>query len=196
MTTDRETIAAYEGRSHEYAARRTGRSAEPGLVEFVAALPDGAHVLDLGCGPGDCAQRFLAQGFTVDAVDATPAMISRAKELGVTARQASFDEIDGEEIYDGIWASYSLLHAPRADMPGLLAGLVRALRPGGRFHIGMKLGEGARRDDLGRLYTYYTEAELTGLLVAAGLTPVQSETSSGVGLDGTDYHGIWIQADG
>lgn len=196
MTTDLETIAAYEARSHEYAGRRTGRSAEPGLVEFTAALPDGGHLLDLGCGPGDSAHRFLKLGFTVDAVDATPAMISRARELGVFARLATFDEIGGQDLYDGIWASYSLLHAPRADLPGHLARLRRALKSGGVFHIGMKLGEGEWRDHLGRLYTYYTETELTGLLMAAGFMPSARETSQGIGLDGTDYHGIWIHAHG
>ncbi|MCB1338470.1 MAG: class I SAM-dependent methyltransferase [Maritimibacter sp.] len=196
MSVDHETIAVYDTRSHDYAQRRTGRAAEPGLAEFVAVLPEGAHLLDLGCGPGDSAHRFMKVGHTVDAVDACPGMVSRARELGVPARLATFDEIEGEDLYDGIWVSYALLHAPREEMPGHLARLVRALKPGGRFHIGMKLGQGEARDALGRLYVYYTEDELLGLLKAAGLTPVARETSRDVGLDGTDYHGIWIQARG
>ena len=195
MSTDPETIAAYETRSREYAAR-TGRRAEPGLAEFVAGLPEGAHILDLGCGPGDSAHRFLKAGFSVDAVDATPAMVSRARELGVPARQATFDEVGGQDVYDGIFASYSLLHADRSDMPGLLARLRRALKPGGIFHIGLKLGDGVWRDHLGRRYTYYTEDELKALLIDAGLTPYAQETRSGVGLDGTEYRGIWIHARG
>lgn len=195
MTADAETIAAYETRSREYAAR-TGRRAEPGLAEFVSELPRDAHLLDLGCGPGDSAHRFLKAGFSVDAVDASPAMVSRARELGVPARQASFDDIDAQDLYDGIWASYSLVHAARADMPAILARLHRALRPGGRLHIGMKLGLGEARDSLGRLYVYYTEAELVGLLQAAGFYPTIRETSTDIGLDGTEYRGIWMHANG
>jgi len=195
MSADDETVTVYETRSHEY-AERTGRRAEPGLAEFVSELPEGAHVLDLGCGPGDSAHRFQKAGFTVDAVDASPAMVSRARELGVPARVATFDEIGGQDIYDGVWASYSLLHAPRADMPGTLARLRRALKPGGRLHIGMKLGTGEARDSLGRLYVYYTEPELVGLLQAAGFTPTIRETRTDTGLDGTEYHGIWIHANG
>lgn len=196
MTIDAETIAAYETHSHDYAARRTGLAAEPGLVEFLAELPSGAHLLDLGCGPGDSAYRFLKAGFTVDAVDASPAMVSRAHELGVPARCASFDQIDGQDLYDGIWASYSLLHVAREELPGHLARLHRALKPGGRLHIGMKLGEGEKRDRLGRLYVYYSEAELIGLLQSAGFTPTTRETRRDTGLDGTAYEGIWIHANG
>jgi len=195
MSADDETVTVYETRSHEY-AERTGRRAEPGLAEFVSELPEGAHVLDLGCGPGDSAHRFQKAGFTVDAVDASPAMVSRARELGVPARVATFDEIGGQDIYDGVWASYSLLHAPRDDMPGTLARLRRALKPGGRLHIGMKLGTGEARDSLGRLYVYYTEPELVGLLQAAGFTPTIRETRTDTGLDGTEYQGIWIHANG
>lgn len=196
MSVDSETIAAYETRSREYAERRTGRSAEPGLAEFVSELHPGAHLLDIGCGPGDSAHRFLKAGFTVDAFDASPAMVSRARELGVPARVASFDDIDGQGVYDGIWVSYSLVHVPRNEMPGHLTRLHRALKPGGRFHIGMKLGEGEKRDALGRLYVYYSEAELLRLLEGAGFTPTTRETQRDVGLDGTEYFGIWIHANG
>ena len=195
MSVDRETIAAYETRSHEY-LEKVGRAAAPGFADFVARLPSGAHVLDLGCGPGDTSHRLLKQGFTVDAIDATPAMVSRARELGVPARRATFDEIEDEDLYDGIWANFSLLHAPRGEMPRLLARLHRALKPGGRFHIALKLGEGERRDRLRRYYTYYSEAELIGLLEAAGFAPTIRRHTRGKGLDGVMSNSIWIQADG
>ena len=196
MSVDRETIAIYDTRSHDYADRRFGRSAEPGLVEFVAAMPEGGHILDMGCGPGDSAHRFLEAGFTVDAVDASPGMVSRAREFGVPARQGTFDDIDGADLYDGLFVSYSLLHVPRDTVPGYLARFRRALKPRGIFHLGMKLGAGEKRDGLGRLYVYYTEAELMGLLRDAGFTPTASERQVDTGLDGSEYHGIWIHADG
>lgn len=192
---DSETIAAYESRSHEYLAR-AGRAAQPGLAEFVAAVRPGGHLLDLGCGPGDTAHRLIKAGFTVDAVDATPAMISRARELGVPARLGTFDDIGGDNIYDGIWANFSLLHATRDALPGILQRLHRALRASGIFHIGMKLGEGDRRDRLGRRYTYYSARELEGLLKAAGFTPMLSARRDGIGTDGIAYEGIWIHAQG
>ena len=166
------------------------------LFEQHLSPAPGLRVLDLGCGPGDTAHRLMKQGFTVDAIDATPAMVSRAREFGVPARRATFAEIDAADLYDGIWANFSLLHAPRADMPAHLARLGTALKPGGRFHIGVKLGAGAKRDAIGRLYTYYTEDELTGLLDAAGFTPTIRGTGRSTGLDGALADWIWIQADG
>lgn len=195
MSSDRETLQVYETRAQDY-ADLIGRAAAPGLADFVAALPPGGHVLDLGCGPGDSARRFLDAGFTVDAVDAVPAMVSQARELGVPARQATFDQIDTHDTYHGIWANFSLLHAPRADFPGHLARLNRALKPGGRLHLGMKLGTGAHRDGLGRFYTYYSEDELMRHLTEAGFTPATAHRGEGTGLDGTSAPWIWIQADG
>lgn len=194
MSADEETIAAYETRSHDYLAR-SGRAAQPGFTEFVARLPAGAHVLDLGCGPGDTAHRLMKQGFSVDALDATPAMISRARELGVAARLGTFDEILGVGLYDAIWANYSLLHLPRAAFPGQLGRLARALKPGGLFHIGIKLGTGEARDRLGRFYSYYGEAELEELLEAAGFTVLARGYLEGIGGDDAPFKGIWIHAD-
>ncbi|PIE06787.1 MAG: SAM-dependent methyltransferase [Rhodobacterales bacterium] len=195
MSADRQTIAAYEAHARAY-AERTGGAPAAGLAEFAAALPEGARVLDLGCGPGDTAKRLMAQGFSVDAVDATPAMVAEARARGVAARLATFDEIAGDALYDGIWANYSLLHAPRSAMPGHLARLHRALKPGGLFHIGLKLGEGETRDALGRRYSYYTEAGLDRRLAEAGFTPVARGFREGTGQDGTGFHGIWIQSRG
>ncbi|MEE9388085.1 MAG: class I SAM-dependent methyltransferase [Paracoccaceae bacterium] len=193
MTKDDQTIAVYEKRAQEYACRTKDRD-EPGLDSFIAMLPEHAHVLDLGCGPGDASVRFLAASFSVDAIDATPAMVKAACQRGVTARIARFDQVDAQSTYDGICASYSLLHAPRADMPDCLARLHRAAKPNGRLHIGLKLGTGEIRDSLGRLYTYYTRDELFGLLKAAGFTPTDHQIDKGTGLDGTTYSGIWVHA--
>ena len=112
-------------------------------------------------------------GLDAEAWDATPAMVHHARERhGIEARLARFEDLDAENLYDGIWANFSLLHAPRAALPGHLAAIAHALRPGGRLHLGMKTGEGEGRDALGRFYAYYRVEELRGLLRAAGLAPL------------------------
>ena len=194
--SDAETLKVYAEQAEEYAALTDDvNAADPVLAAFIEALPKGGAVLDLGCGPGASAAQMAQAGLIVEAVDPVAEMVALAgRHPGVTARQASFDDIDAVAVYDGIWASFSLLHAPRADLPRHLAALTRALKPGGLFHIAVKTGTGETRDRLGRFYTYYTDAELSGLLETAGLTIMARRTGSGKGLDGTDAPYIAISA--
>lgn len=197
MSTDKETLAAYAAKLDDYVRVTEDLADDPQLAAFIAALPKGAHALDLGCGPGWAAAQMAAAGLTVTATDAAPEMVDLAsRSPGVTARVASFDDITETDAYDGIWANFSLLHAPRDAMPRHLAALRRALKPGGLFHIGMKTGEGAHRDALGRHYTYYTDEELHDLLTDAGFTPFSSQTGTDKGLAGTMDPWITITAHG
>ncbi len=196
--SDAETVGVYNARAGDYAEMtdRPGRI-DPDLLTFMERLPAGAHVLDLGCGPGTASATMVAHGFVVTATDASAEMVAlAARHAGVEARLATFEEIEGRDLYDGIWANFSLLHAPRDQMPGHLARLVTALKPGGMFHIGMKLGSGAQRDSIGRFYTYYSDEELSGLLEAAGLTIEDRSFGQDKGLDGTMADWICVRAHG
>ncbi len=196
MSADAETLKTYGTLAGQYAQTNADRD-DPLLTAFTKRLKNGAQVLDLGCGPGKEAALMAAAGMLVDAVDASPEMVALANaHKGVSARIASFDQITGTDIYDGIWANFSLLHAPRAAMPGHLAALKQALKPGGVLHIALKLGEGTHRDRLGRAYTYYAENELSGLLQKAGFTPLSDAFGSGSGLDGQIFDWIAIIAHG
>ncbi|MEM7732965.1 MAG: methyltransferase domain-containing protein [Pseudomonadota bacterium] len=185
MSADAETLRVYDAKAEDY-AKLVSTSPDTQLRQFMAALPPGGDVLDLGCGPGNSAAMMAQTGFSVEAADASQEMVALAgRQDGVTARLASFDDVSGEDIYDGIWANFSLLHADRADMPRHLAALRLALRAEGVFHIGMKTGSGAERDGLGRYYAYYTTDELIGLLGAAGFEPLKTHTGVEKGLAGT-----------
>lgn len=194
--TDRETLDVYDARAADYATRfDNDGKADAQLRHFLDLLPPGANLLDLGCGPGRSAAIMAAAGHRVTATDASAGMIAlAAARPGVTARQETFDDLSGIDVYDGIWANFSLLHARRTDLPRHLAGIARALKPGGHFHIGMKTGKSTGRDKLGRRYTYVTDTELTGLLIAAGLTPIARWTGTDAGLDGDVAPWIVIQA--
>lgn len=193
--TDRETIAVYDARADEYAKLEPSDMPSETLATFMKALPDGARVLDLGCGPGTSARHMVRAGCVVDALDASAEMIGLASAIeGVTARQASFDDISGTAIYDGVWANFSLLHAPRVDMPKHLAAIHMALKPGGLFHIAVKEGTGEHRDTINRLYTYYTESELTALLEATGFTVGPYRRGRDKGLSGEDADWISVTA--
>ena len=106
------------------------------LAEFDERLPDGAKVLELGCGAGiPCGQK-LAERHDVLGVDLSQRQVelARANVPGARFEKAdmtALDFPDGE--FDGVAAFYSILHVPRAEQPELIAKIARWLKPGGLF---------------------------------------------------------------
>jgi len=193
MTADPETLAVYETRADDYA--KMVDTDKPGrfLRQFIEHLPPHAHVLDLGCGPGDASAAMVQAGLSVDPVDASPAMVAIARDKrGLPARLGTFDDLTATAAYDGIWANFSLLHAPRKALPRHLSAIHTALKSGGYFHIGLKLGLGEERDPLGRFYTYVTRDEIAGLLTDAGFDILSETTLTEPGLSGIPAAGINI----
>ncbi len=193
--SDKETLSVYDQRAKDYATRFGTEAPDRHLQAFMDALSAKGKVLDLGCGPGQSAAHMINAGFNVDAWDASPEMARIGKDLhGIDVRVAAFDDLTETETYDGIFANFSLLHAPKAEMPTHLSRIAQALKPQGLFHIGLKTGTGEKRDAIGRFYAYYTEDELTGLLTTAGLTPETKATGEERGLDGTLAPWIIVKA--
>ena len=63
-TVDKETLQFYRGNAEAYAEREiTSRQAR--LTAFLALLPPGAAILELGCGAGGDTAEMLARGFDV-----------------------------------------------------------------------------------------------------------------------------------
>lgn len=192
---DKATQNIYDTRADEYGQLTQELAEKTRLSGFIASLPAGGTVLDLGCGPGWAAAAMRDAGLRVTAMDASAAMARVAKELyDIDVTVAPFSALSAQAAYDGIWAHFSLLHAPRAEFPGHLAALHRALKPGGQLLLGMKLGEGESRDKLGRFYSYYSADELHRLLADAGFTLTHAETKTVPGFDGTPSPSIILSA--
>ncbi len=194
---DDETIATYDRMVDEYVS--ITESGDPGrlLKRFMALASSGSadegsvhRVLDLGCGPGHHAAHMAKAGFLVDASDASAEMVNVAgRTENVTARVETFDETDARignlpSHYSGVWASFSLLHARREDVPRYLSSFYVSLRPDGALYVAVKTGEGAKRDTIGRLYTYFEPDELTTLIEQAGFEIDQKELGEEKGMDG------------
>ena len=183
---DRQTLDIYAQEAARYATRDRTERAGGFLEPFIALMPPGAVILDLGCGAGWAAALMQGRGFDVHAIDASPAMAALAQpQLKRNVRVISFEEIDEVDTYDGIWASGTLLHVPKAEMPALLAGLARALKPGGLLLATFKAGDGEARDKLGRFYAYYSLGELQGLF--AGVPGLEDDGH--LQSAGTDFTG-------
>ncbi|PLS19908.1 class I SAM-dependent DNA methyltransferase [Neptunicoccus cionae] len=192
---DRQTIDIYDEKASEYASRVTRDTPSTHLRAFMDALPEGGRVLDLGCGPGNAAANMRDAGFEVTALDASPKMVELgAARYGLNITLGTFDDVTQVAVYDGIWASFSLLHAARQDIPRHLKAIHTALKSGGIFVIGVKTGTGTSRDAIGRQYTYFEPDELDRLLRNAGFRPVASDSGSDTGLSGETSPWIIVTA--
>ncbi|WP_282120850.1 class I SAM-dependent methyltransferase [Ruegeria atlantica] len=187
--TDRKTIDAYTTRVAEYLSVPLPPEQIEARMAFAEAVAPGGYVLDLGSGPGADSMFFLREGLRVRALDATPAFVEHARENGVDAHVGTFDDVTEKATFDGIYASFSLLHAPRKDFPRHLAAIHRALKPEGIFFLGLKLGTGEHRDDIDRYYTYFSQTEIEEALAEAGFTIDRITTGVGKGLAGS-YDGF------
>ncbi len=192
---DPKTIATYDAKAADYVKLTATDAPDAALQAFIDLIPAGGRVLDLGCGPATASVHMRNAGLLPDPVDASGGMVALANEThDIGARQGTFDDIDAVATYDGVWANFSLLHAPRPELPRHLASIHMALVPGGVFHIGMKTGTGSDRDRIARLYTYVTVAELDGLLTDAGFTVIATREGAERGMAGTIDPFVIMQA--
>jgi len=122
--------------SQEWSARRYAETAHfvPALgapVLELLAPSAGERILDLGCGDGVLTEKIAAAGATVVAVDAAPEMVAAARARGIDARVMPGQNLTFDGEFDAVFTN-AALHWMRPP-ERVLAGVRRALRPGGRF---------------------------------------------------------------
>ncbi|MDQ5820421.1 MAG: methyltransferase domain-containing protein [Actinomycetota bacterium] len=104
--------------------------------ELLARLPEGARVLELGCGGGGPDTQALAERFRVTGVDISTEQVARAR---ANVPDAEFVQADMTELelppgsFEAVAAFYSFNHVPRDLLPGLLDRIHGWLVPGGLF---------------------------------------------------------------
>ncbi|MFV0474018.1 MAG: class I SAM-dependent methyltransferase [Pikeienuella sp.] len=193
MKGDRATLEFYDRDGAVYADRSAPKGGYVWLERFISVTPARGRLLDYGCGGGWVARRMRDAGRRVEAFDGAPGLVAEASRLtGLDVRLMDFDAFDAVARYDGLWASFCLLHAPRAAMAGHLGRIHRALRPDGVFYLGLKRGEGERRDSLGRFYVHYQPEEISALLDAASFADVEILEQGVAGYDGELSEGMHI----
>jgi SAM-dependent methyltransferase len=181
---DEKTLQFYRGNAEAY-AKRTFTSRQARLMAFLAQLPPGACILELGCGAGGDTAEMLARGFDVRPTDGAPEMADVAsKHLGRAVETLLFHELDEVEAYDGVWANACLLHVPRDQLADVLRRIWRALKPAGNFFASYKAGEGGGRDTLNRYYNYPSPDWLRATYAEAGSwNSLSIETGEAIGFD-------------
>ncbi len=100
------------------------------VVELLDPKP-GERILDLGCGEGTLTERLAALGCVVVGVDASPDFIATAAARGLDARVADGHALAFSAEFDAVFSNAALHWMTRPDL--VVAGVARALKPGGRF---------------------------------------------------------------
>lgn len=102
------------------------------LVELLAPRA-GERVLDVGCGDGALTERLVAAGCRVVGIDSSSAQVRAARARGLDARVADAAALGFEGEFDAVFSNAVLHWVTDAD--AALAGIRRALAPGGRLVI-------------------------------------------------------------
>ena len=132
--------------------------------KFIIRLPQGATILDFGCGSGRDTKYFLKQGFKVTATDGSEELCKMASEYtGIPVKQMLFLELDEVDAYDGIWACSSILHCSYEDLVVVMQKICRALKNNGVLYTSFKYGTFSG-DRNGRYFTDLTEESFKELL--------------------------------
>lgn len=178
MTPDPSpTLSFYDSDPRGYSDSTFLTDMSDARSRFASRLPEGARVLDLGCGSGRDTLAFSRMGFRVTPVDGSEGMCGVAEgNTGIPVRNITFDELDYDACFDGVWACASLLHVPSSELPDVLDKVRRVLVPGGILFACFKEGdfEGVRD---GRHYTDLTVDALVDLLEGCGFEVLETWTS-------------------
>jgi ubiquinone/menaquinone biosynthesis C-methylase UbiE len=172
----------YDQGSKDYSDyfKRPHEFIEPERRHFIQQLPTGSKILDCGCGPGMDTERFSRMGYNVTAIDLSERFVKLTKERVRTATVKKMDmkylEFP-EASFDGLWASFSLLHIRASDIEQTLSRFRAVLRPNGLLFAAVHRGpktewvkttiSGMERD------TYVQEwiqTEIEDVLGSAGFT--------------------------
>ncbi len=108
------------------------------VLGWLDARP-GERILDLGCGDGALTLEIARSGADVLGIDSSPSQIAAARGLGLEAEVIDATRLGFDREFDAVFSN-AALHWIK-DRAAVLAGVARALKPGGRFVAEMG-GEG------------------------------------------------------
>ena len=140
------------------------------------------RILDLGCGDGALTAQLAASGADVFGIDGSADMVAAAQARGLAAACMDAQQLDFHAEFDAVFSNAALHWMPNA--AAVLAGVYRALKPGGRLvaemggagnvaAIHQALAEAATAHGFALRPVWYfpTQAEYSTLLQQAGLAP-------------------------
>jgi ubiquinone/menaquinone biosynthesis C-methylase UbiE len=162
-----KTIETYNKNAKELSekySKLTAIKERPEFQKFIELI-NGKKILDLGCGPGYNSVYFQDKGLEVTAIDLSEEMIKLCKEKGLNASVMDIENLKFQDkIFDGIWATTSLLHIPKLKLKNVIEKLNLILKDSGIIHICIKEGKGERlieySQNSSRFFSFWEEDEI------------------------------------
>jgi SAM-dependent methyltransferase len=175
------------------------------LEEMARMLRPGAAVLDLGCGPGVPATRWLQEhGYQVTGVDISTRqlMLARQQVPGAFFRKADMTALEyPPAAFDAVVSFYAIIHVPRSEQLALMNRIHDWLKPGGIFLTTMSIGswEGSEPDWEGwgapMWWSHYGRDENLNMMRSAGFEIISAEVRTGTFV-GEEEKWLWVLAIG
>lgn len=152
---------------------------KPIVDRFIAKLPQGGRVVDIGCGNGAYVRYLLDLGFDALGTDQSRTMLDHALNMVPAERLLELDmhhmQCFDDNSFDGVLSITSFLYTSKKRFPGLLKDVHRILKPNGHLLLMMLEGEGEGLEvetfggKEGKTYSaYYGVEELHRLLEESG----------------------------
>jgi len=184
----KETIKSYDLYANQYHENVKELAPSKYLNLFTNYLDRNAKILDLGCGSGRDSAIFSQMGFQVVGVDLSIELLRIAKSTAPNVHFIKKDIrfLDFEDFsFNGIWASAILLHIHKSEIPSLIDSLYRILVNEGVLYLSVKKGQGDEfvpdiryGDSAYKYWSYFSQEDLSNLLVKSGFILLKSEISN------------------
>lgn len=159
-----DSIDYYNRFAKEYYEKTVNATMEEQLKKFMDLLPTGGAVLDLGCGSGRDSLLLVEEGFDVTSLDGAKKMCELAQiHVGQEVLNLTYDQLDFNEVFDGIWASASLVHEEPDNLPVTLQRVLDCLKSKGVMYLSFRHGDFIGFNSDINFYAY-TEATLGSIL--------------------------------
>lgn len=159
-----DTLKYYNENAELYFKQTIEGNLEDKYATFLRNIPKNAYILDFGCGSGRDTKYFIDKGYKVKAIDGSVEMCKLASQyLNQDVECMKFDELDSENVYDGIWACSSILHVEKEELPNILNKMAKSLKSNGVIFTAFKKGEGYEIKE-GKYYNHLTKEILEEIL--------------------------------
>ncbi len=171
------TLDAYNQHASQFVKHFERKLDIKELDAFLALIQAGGNILDAGCGSARDAAYFMSKGYQALGIDVSEGLLAEAKKLHPEVKTEIMSLTDlqlPDNQFDGVWCKAALLHITRQDIPQVLAGFFRVLKPGGTLFIQTKKGKGEGTqpapfdEKVTRLFTFFETDELSTMIESAG----------------------------